>query len=830
MLPFLKITNINPFPPPKTLIDPPLKQPGEKDMTIRLGRISLFFLAAFLIGNLLCIWRATQLRERLPDILTSQAEKHLRVRLTFQEAKMVWTPLPALRLKRLRLESMENTFSAWTAEEARIPFRLFPLLWDHVQFSGIHFRGGEGQWGRIPLQGVEGKVRGLGFRRSASFEGKAKGADGKEILQGRGKFSFENQGENFWKGLGLKGEIRVSSFSLTEGLSPEVLSRLSPPFQKSQWNGLIRLNKEKTNEAVTGTAQFEARNLSVPNVPDFSLTGEGLLSWNLRTGLFEFKQVLFKSPFGEINASGIWNAETREIKEARFVGRKMLLENALRAFPGLNRALPLETGISGESEFDLTLRGSWDYLSFHASWNLTSAELTYRKIFSKPKDFPMNVNLDLLLKEGSHLSGDLSARVGNATVKGALVELDVKSGQGEVTLLTNKFDLKNWVPLLRPVAPATVSGEAKVLFSARGDLFHLRQVEKKMLNLTLDRVRFLRANGRGLEEGTAHIDWSPLNLRVKEAVFKLGGSSFQVQAEIFDFDKNPRGTFQVLSPRVEVEPFLQNLEELPVTNLFQKILPSWPRIEKEVRHFFPSGVPLEEFTLKGNVEPNKLTLEKMEFRALAGGFRIQGERDRSGGRSGFSLGIQLDQVSLARAFEAMGRPDEGLEGNLFFTGQFAAEGGKGSLSVTNGEWHSLDLSGPIKNLNGFDAFLPGSSGTTPFHDLKAEWRFKGGRFETDELLLHTGDHWAEGKGNLSLAGILNARLDVYLSEAWTEKLLHSWKSEETSEGRWLGPIPLLIVGNLTKPEVKADDRALAPFLESIRDRRFRRALRQPFRN
>jgi len=810
-------------------------------VTIRLGRISLFLLAAFLIATLLCIWRATQLRERLPDILTSQAEKHLGVRVTFQEAKMVWTPLPALRLKHLRLESMENTFSPWTAEEAHIPFRLFPLLWGQVQFSGIDLRGGEGQWGGVPLQGVEGKVRGFGFLRSASFEGKARGADGKEILQGRGKFSFESRGENFWKGLGLKGEIRVSSFSLTGGLSPEVLSRLSPPFRKSQWKGLIRLNKEKTNEAVVGTAQFEAQNLSVPNVPDFSLAGGGLLSWNLRTGLFEFKQVLLKSPFGEINASGIWNAETQEIKEARFVGRKMVLENVLRAFPGLNPALPLETGISGESEFDLTLRGSWDYLSWHASWNLTSAALTYRKIFSKPKDFPMNINLDLLLKEGSHLSGDLSARVGNATVKGALVELDVKSGQGEVTLLTNKFDLKDWAPLLAPIAPSTVSGEAKILFSAKGDLFHLRQVEKKMFNLTLDRVTFLRANGRGLEEGSAHIDWSPLNLHVKDAVLKLGGTSLQVQAEIFDFDKNPRGTFQVLSPRVEVEPFLQNLEELPVTNFFQKVLPSWPQIEKEVRHFFPSGVPLEEFTLKGSVEPNKLTLEEMEFRALTGGFRIQAQRDGSGERSRFSLGLQLDQVSLARYFEAVGHPNEGLEGNLFFTGQFDAEGwkpsefskalkGTGSLSITNGEWHSLDLSRPIQALKELSTFLPGSVGTTPFHDLKAEWRFKDGRFETDELLLHTGDYWAEGKGNLSLAGSLNARLDVYFSEEWTQKLLRSWKSEEKTEGRWLGPIPLLMVGNFTKPEVKADDRALAPFLESIRDRRFRRALRQPFRN
>gem|GEM_PF-2221768 len=835
----MKITNISLSPGPKPA-KPQVPPPREPGTTLRLGRILFLIGALFLIGLLLCTARAFQFRGELPALLISQTEKHLRASLSFQDVKMVLVPFPALQLNQPHLESMEGAFTPWTAEEVRLNLRLLPLLWGKVEFSGFRLRGGEGRLWKIPLHRVELKINGLGYGKSASFKGRALTPQGKEILRAQGKFVSGRPGENFWKDLGLKGELALSGFSLYQGLDPEIHRQIPRSFGQSEWKGQLRFNKEKGAPTVSGSTQFEVQNLSAPNTPNFSLTGESALAWNLATNFFEFKQLSVKSPFGELTGYGIWNTDTREIKEARFVGRKVILESVLRSFPDLNRVLPLDTGVSGEGEFDFALQGSWDYLSLHANWNLTSAVLTYGNVFSKPKDFPMVINFDFLLKGGSELSGDISTRVSNTTVKGALVSLDLQKGTGEMTLITNKFDLKNWAPLLRPLASYAVSGEAKVLLSAKGNLIHFSEAQK-MFNLTLDKVSLLTADGHGLKEVSGQIDFSPLNFRIRDLVLKLGETSLQAQAEIFNFFENAQGHFEILSPQVEMESLLKNLESIHLMSHFQTAFPYWPQVQTELRRFLPASVPLEEFSLKAEVAPHKLTLKEMEFRVFAGGVRLGAEIDRSGESPRFSLQVQLDQINLSRYFEAQRTKELWLDGNLFLSGHLNAEGwepggfskaltGAGALSVTNGEWHAIDLIAPVRNLAPFAPVLSGSSQTTPFHDLKAEWKYRDGRFETEDILIHTPDYWIEGKGNLTLEGMLNSRFDVYLSEGLTQKLLDSWKADEMASNRLLGPIPMLVVGPLKKPELKIDDRSFERFLESLRARRFRRLLRQPFQN
>jgi hypothetical protein len=516
--------------------------------------------------------------------------------------------------------------------------------------------------------------------------------------------------------------------------------------------------------------------------------------------------------------------------------------------------LPTEVGFSGESEFVLSLQGTWDYLSLHGSWDLTPAVLTYGKFFSKPKDFPMGITCDLILKAGSFLSGDFSVRIHETTTKGALVGLDPKTGIGELTLLTNKFALKGWETLLTPFAGYEISGFAKILTHWKGVLNEINKTDK-MLNLTLEDAALVSSTGRGIRGVKALLDMSSLSLRLKDTSFEIGGSPVQVEAEIYNLRENPQGGVQITSARLDPFALLDNLKAL--TPLFPlQGSPGYPnlekararlaKMEKTLQRFFPNALVLEEVWLDLKVGPGKLALENLSFQALEGNFRLRGQTEWPSEKPNFWLEAELDKMSLARYFEGIGRPEKILEGNLFFKGRFQGQGlksdeisenltGEGTLAIANGDWRSLDLMGPLGKLDVFQRggatppLLPAMP-STPFHDLKAGWRFGKGKFDTDDFLLNSEYLWVEGRGNLTLEGIFNSRLEVYLSKPLTAQVLDSWGMREKQEGRQLGPLPFLLLGKFSQAEVRADDQRMKTFLEAVRARKFRKILHKPFKS
>jgi hypothetical protein len=111
--------------------------------------------------------------------------------------------------------------------------------------------------------------------------------------------------------------------------------------------------------------------------------------------------------------------------------------------------------------------------------------------------------------------------------------------------------------------------------------------------------------------------------------------------------------------------------------------------------------------------------------------------------------------------------------------------------------------------------------------VKADWTYGGKKFETKNLILLSKEWWMEGEGTLSLEGILNARLNAYFSDSLTETLLALWRARESGEGKLLGPVPFLLLGHFTEPEVKPDERKMNDFLDDVRARRYRRILQRP---
>ena len=798
----------------------------------------VFFLifAVMLAAGVFSLSRVLKSREALQNSLVTQIEEILDARVELERTRFVFTPFPCLLVTRLKLKFPNRNWPEWTAREARFSFSFFPLLWGRVQVSGFQVRDGEGNALGIPWEKIEFKVKGLGPQKNSPFEWKAKVGGGKGILKGKGRVTFQNPGENFWKGLGIRSEATLHSFSLPEGADSRILKRLPPAFRSDEWLGELRIAKDKSASEVEGDGKFQLKNISSKTSGALSLSGEAQWVWDVEKNTVKLTHLSLLSPFAEVDGAVTIRNETGEIVESRLRGRKVILEELIRNFPTFQSLLPVDTGLSGESEFDLSLVGTWDYLSLHTHWNLTPAVVTYGKIFSKPKDFPMRINFDFLLRAGSVLSGDFSIQLKQATIKGALVKLNLKTGDGEITLLTNKFDLGGWKGLLTPFTGYRVTGSAKGLLNSKGNLLQLGTSEK-MLNVTLDDVTILSPTGKGLRRAKAHIDVSSLSVRVDNSRFGLGNSSLQMEAEIYSLEKNPQGTIEISSPHLDPFEVLENLKEF--RPLLQRKFHRWDAVEETLNRFFPQPSLLEDFSLHLKIQEHKALLQNLEFEAWGGKFGFEGEWNGSGEKPSFWLGFHLENVSLVRYFEGFGNKNGILEGNLFFTGKFQGKGaheeeilptlsGEGNLSVTNGEWPSLDIAGPLKNLVPLRNLTPSRVRSLPFSDLKANWKFKEGKFDTGDLILNTEDYWIEGRGNLSVKGVLNSRLEVYLSKYLTEQALKSWQATEEAEGRKLGPIPLLLVGNVTRPEPRIDGQRAESFLEAVRARKFRRVLRKPF--
>jgi hypothetical protein len=799
----------------------------------------LLALALGLAGAAFSLARLVRDPESFYRLLGEEIKTRVGARLTADEIKIAFAPFPALHLENPRLDSGTAEFPSLTAERAQFSFRIFPLIFGKAELAGFQVRGGKGRIGEISLEGLDFKIRGLKPNASAPFEWKGSVSGSQETFRGKGKLSYKNPGGNLWADLGVQSDTRFQVPSLDQAFGEALSKRLPQARLSGELQGTLHLEKERGARIVRGAGKFEVKDFRSGTSEGSPFAGSLNLSWNFEKGEVVIEQWLIQSAFGEADLRGNFRTETGEVEEVRLVAREIMLDELVRRFPALQTYLPVDVGFSGKSDFDLSLQGTWDYLSLHGNWDLAPAVLSYGSLFLKGKNFPMNANFDLLLKGGETLSGDFSIRIRQSTLKGALPSLDLKTGEGEITILTNKFDLETWEELLPAFAGYEFSGSAKVLLSFKGNLGRIAQTQK-MLNLTLEGATLLSPRGTGVREAKLFLDWSPLNLRIKEAAFDVAGSPVQFDVDIYDLQEAPQGTLRATSPRLNLPAFVQTLRELSVVSPEWRRKIPWRRVQRFLKQSFPRPVPLEEMALDLKAQDKKIILQKLEFRALDGSFSARGEADWPAPEPRFRFETEVDRLSLAKLLESLGSPGEGWEGNLFLQGRFEGGGlpgetfsrslkGQGSLSLTNGEWHGLSLKRAVAELGAFGDF---SFEEVPdrmlFHDLKADWTFKEGKFESESLLIHSEDFWVEGKGSLSQEGALNLGLDLYLSKSLTQKVLDAWVVDEEAGGRQLGPMPFLVVGNLVRPELKPDERQMEKFLEDARARKFRKILREPF--
>ncbi len=762
--------------------------------------------------------------------------------VTFSQTKMVYFPRPAVWFQDFIADWSGQREMHLEAKSLKIRLRILPLLFRQIKMGGFEVQAGR-------LTGTLGTVENVRFRlRPVPWQGSVIRFDMEGNLSpiskafaAKGLFSYDASKEITWNAAGLEGNLSLRDFNVRElGVW---LKPLPIRIENGQAVCEIKFSKQKENAflQLSGQAGLDSFVYQVQSEDKISLSPSIKLGfifdfkWNPFTEEFVIESSRLDSPIGALEAKGEGSFSTGQIQEIRVWGTQVALEEIPQYWIPLKKVIPSNFGFSGISNFEISLSDSWNHLSLHASWDLTPAILTYTHYFSKPKDFPLQAAFDLLLKGKQTLSGDFSLRFPEMTLKGTVKEFDVPARKGQINMITNKFPLKGWESTLIPLQNYVLDGQAKILGNWEGDFNDPKNL-KTILNLTLDDARFQAANGSVISDVNLSLDYGTMGAGLKQARFTIGESVFQAEASVYHPFENPAAEAKISASQLKPSKVISILQEWAAGWLDPASAQTLEGIKGALQNPVLTREPIERFETELQYEKGKWMISRLVSEIYGGKLVLQGEADHGTESSGYKFDAQVDRVSLARVFAEGDQKESPLEGNLFLKGHFEGVKGKeqnwldvsageGSLILTNGQFRAFDLMGAVSKLPELKALGPHVTGGTPFDDIHSAFSLKEKKVTMSPLTFVSPKLSAEGSGGVGLDGVLNYRLNVFLSGPLTKEIMEPLFGQGISnDGKQLGPISFLLSGRFATPEIQPDPELLPKFSEQFSKKKTQKVL------
>ena len=623
------------------------------------------------------------------------------------------------------------------------------------------------------------------------------------------EFPLEKIGQKFQRLRALKrGKMAAHFYFHKEHSDPRV-----------QWTGQAAVHG-MVYEIRNGTKVFAS--------PGIDASAQWDLAYNPEAEEIFLKKASVELPEGRLDFSGEVYPAIGEIKQVRLSASGISLEGIPQYYRPFKEAVPLNIGFSGKSNLEMSVEGTFSHLSLHAHLDLTPAILTYGRAFSKSKDVPMDISLDVLVKDTRTADGDFSLQLKNAGVKGTFRKLDFGSGSGELNVITNKFDLAGWETLLPFFQGNTIGGEAKLLANFSGNLLQNPDKLKRMFNMTLDHGSFRRADGSGIPQIGFMLDYEDTAVQLKRAELQIGESLLALDFSLYNPFENPSFNARLSSKRMYPLKVLTALENFGEGPLHEKWKPQIHSFKEGVAALLHEEEAVDNFLIEMEKKDKKVSVSRMNFEIYQGTGQFQGDVDFSiAGKPQYQLKAGIDRLNLAQFFASGKKPEKIMDGNFFLTADLKGSGplqewkknmeGEGLFSVTGGEFYGFDVLGKISKINGFSALESLSSGKTRFDDLRARFTLKDAKVLTPKLVLLSNDLSISAEGETSAAGLLNYRLEAFLPQPLAARAFGEDLKPPAGESEDLkfGPVPLLLSGSLQGPELEPNPALLPELQERI---------------
>lgn len=811
----------------------------------RNARAGLFLSAGVLVLALAVYYGLVALwikPETIPSALVKILDRNFDTSLTFKTASFNAFPVPSSELGELRI-TFRKTGQTLTAKRARIFLGVLHLLIGRAEVVRVHIQGGSSEIvppERIPLAPVRisnmnVRIQRSGdkaryqwtadaFGREQAFKGEGWLLAGKESLASPAFAGFE-------AGFSLEGIDLLSVFKPQDLNAPMRLQagsgRMTWKIHRVAGQPWVQLESKAEVKGLVYEIYQEASRVTSPTVEAFL---EADFTWHPAQGEVVLKRSLLSLPAGRFEASGRTSLATGELKDVRFSGTDILLESLPQYYIPFQEAVPFNFGFSGRSSFEMSAEGSWKELALHANWDLTPALISYGGYFSKHKDFPLHLLFDFSVKQGRMLEGDFSLELEKATTKGTLRSFNLRTGEGELNLLTNKFSIDGWEALIPAFKDYKLGGEVKILANLSGNLIEHPGRIKRTVNVTVQNGRLRDAGGHEIRNIHFSLDSGLLALELKEAEFQIGASPVLLALHIEDPFGKPSAKLKLAASQLHPVLVLETARELAGPWFPESLRSKFLEWEKTLESLLPAGQFLEKTALEAEYAEERWSFPRAVFEVYEGSVTASGTLEMRGASpAGYELDCQIDRINLARFLKNRTGFENPAEGNFFFVARLRGEGfdsdwkkrlrGQGTFSLTNGRFKSFDVLAAVAKIEGFEDVGNSVSGETGFDDVRSSFSIEEGRMKMDKLSLVSRDFSMVASGELSLEGILNYRLNVFLSGPVATRLFeaHGQKPSEISSEPF-GPLELLLAGDFGHPEIQPDP----AFLPRLKDQLLKR--------
>ena len=135
------------------------------------------------------------------------------------------------------------------------------------------------------------------------------------------------------------------------------------------------------------------------------------------------------------------------------------------------------------------------------------------------------------------LGGDFAVKFKGLSMKGNLKDLNLKTGEGQLNLITNKFSITGWEQYIPALQRYKLEGDAKLMANWKGDLRELEKAEH-IFNMTFDKASWTTPEGMGVRNASLALDYGPLMLESRQMQFEIGGSPVVADLKISGFPRN----------------------------------------------------------------------------------------------------------------------------------------------------------------------------------------------------------------------------------------------------------------------------------------------------
>ncbi|MSR77885.1 MAG: hypothetical protein EXS63_06655 [Candidatus Omnitrophica bacterium] len=818
-----------------------------------MKRLAIFLPVAVILGYafFLAVLMIRVKPEEVKKSLTLILKSYRGTSLQLQGFDLSYFPALKVRAREIVLEIQGDPHVKFSGKNFSVVLSPWPLLFGNTVIQSMDLEDGDlfaeapqgAAWQNLALSNIVLKVGKVRPRRPIDFELKAAFSDVPNALSLKGFFSLEKLQDWKWRDINLEGAAQFHHIILAS-LSRTLRMDSSTRIADGQLESTVHFVKKQaySEMAFQGDVSLDQMTYEIREGSDYSKSPPIKasmhfdLGWNPESDILSFKKTTVTSPLGKLEAIGKLAMNTREFKDFRVTASEISIENFPQYILPLKKIIPFNIGFSGSSVIEMSLDGSVDHVSMDANWDLTPTLLTYGRYFLKPKDFPMSVLFNCLIEKGKELSGDFSLRLQSTSFKGTLTHFDFQHGGGELNMITNKFKLTGWEVLVPPLAGLMIDGEMKVLVNWAGDT-QAANPGQNILNLTVENGSLTGKDWPGVKRVNFGLDISPFSMELKKASWGMMDSSLVMDLVIYNLWDNPNLKGKLSSPNLKLAEILQPLEKIGGKFWPDVVKSQSVEIYKLANRLFPHDESIKNVEAAFHYQKQILSVDSLVLEAYGGKGKGIMKFYFSKTPVTYEVNTEINKLSLARY---LGRAESGpqaISGNLFLNAHFSGTQrpaasfeksitGDGMFSVTNGEFGTFDILNAIGEIDGFGEVGLLSNKKTGFDDLHGKFIYQDEKIKMEDMTLLSPDLVLEASGELLPGGLLNYRINAFLSTTLTTHFLTPLLGKmENFQDKQFGPIPLLLSGLAIGPEIKADARQLEELKENLERKKAQKILR-----